>query len=374
MARTIAIALAIGLALAGRLQADPGVLRVGTSGDYAPFSLGGAGFDVDVAAALAKDLGLRVEWVRFRWPELRSMIEAGRFDVAMSGITWRPERAVVGRTTRAIAQGGPCLVGDPAAVLVAVNHGGVLEAWARRRFAGDSVLAVDDNLSMPMLFAGGAVGAFVTDSFELAGWRRSGAPIECDPPRDRKVYWIGPSRAAELGARIDRWLADNEPRLEDLRLRWFGQGAPRDDLDDLVDQLARRIAFMPYVAAWKRAHGLPIEDPAREKVVLADTTRVARARGLDETSVREFFTLQIDLAKTVERRAASGPPTLDLEREIRPALSQIGQAIVERLAALAPVEPSRLSSERLVPLGELLTPDEISKLRNALVAVRKGAS
>ena len=70
------------------------MLRVGTSGDYAPFSLDGRGFDVDVADALAKHLGMRVEWVHFRWPELRSMIDAGRFDVAMSGVTWRPDRAV----------------------------------------------------------------------------------------------------------------------------------------------------------------------------------------------------------------------------------------------------------------------------------------
>jgi len=207
-----------------------------------------------------------------------------------------------------------------------------------------------------------------------SGWRRQGATIECDPPRDRKVYWTAPPGATELGAHIDRWLADNEPRLEDLRVRWFGRRARRDDLDDLVDQLARRLAFMPYVASWKQAHGLPIEDPARESVVLADTERSARTHGLDETSVRQFFALQIDLAKAVERRAANRPATLDLEREIRPALSQIGRTIVERLAVLAPIEPSRLTDERLVPLGELLAPDEISTLRRALVAVRKGAS
>src|SRR5262249_58714033 len=132
------------------------------------------------------------------------------------------------------------------------------------------------------------------------------------------------------------WLADNEPRLEALRVRWFGRRAPRDDLDDLVDQLARRLAFMPYVAAWKHAHGLPVEDPAREKAVLADTERAARAHGLDEASVRKFFAFQIDLAKAVERRAASGTATLDLEREIRPTLWQIGQRIVERLAPRAP--------------------------------------
>ncbi len=375
MARTIPFVLAVGLALAAPLRADPGVLRVGTSGDYAPFSLSGRGFDVEVAGALAKDLGLRIQWVPLRWSELRSMIGAGRFDVAMSGITWRPERAVVGWMTRAVAQGGPCVVGNPAATLVAVNRGGVLEAWARRRFAQESVVTVEDNGSMPMLLAGGAVGAFVTDSFELAGWRRRlRAPVECDPPRDRKVYWVAPSSAVDLGARIDRWIGDNEGLLEVLRARWLGQRAPRDDLDDLIDQLARRLAFMPHVASWKRAHGVPLEDLPREEIVLANAEGAARAHGLDATTVRELFELQIDLAKAVERRASADAAPLDLEREIRPALSRIGERIIERLAALAPLDPSRLTAERLVPLGELLAPGEIAKLRGALASVRKGSS
>jgi cyclohexadienyl dehydratase len=371
----MAFALAAALALAGPLRAEPAELRVGTSGDYAPFSVSGRGFDVEVAIALAKDLGLGVEWVSFRWPELRSMVDAGRFDVAMSGITWRPERAVLGWMTRAVAQGGPCVVGDSAAAVVAVNRGGVLEAWARRRFAASSLVAVDDNRSLPMMLDGGAVGAVVTDSFELAGWRhRLRAPEACEPPRDRKVYWVAPARAGDLGARIDRWIADNEPRLEDLRARWLGGRAPRDDLDDLIDQLARRLAFMPYVASWKRAHGAPVEDPAREKTVLGDAERAARAHALDPESVRELFAVQIRLAKAVEGRAAIGPAPLDLEREIRPAISQIGERIVERLAALVPIDPSRLGDERLVPLGELLVPEEIAKLRAALGAVRKGSS
>src|SRR3954467_6037919 len=50
-------------------------LRVGTSGDYAPFSIRDAagtvrGFDADVAVALARDLGFELEWVGFRWPTL----------------------------------------------------------------------------------------------------------------------------------------------------------------------------------------------------------------------------------------------------------------------------------------------------------------
>jgi cyclohexadienyl dehydratase len=355
------------------------LLRVGTSGDYAPFSLRGRGFDVDVATALARDLGFSIRWVTFRWPELRASVAADRFDVAMSGVTWRPERAVVGWMSRAVAQGGPCTVGDARAGTIVVNRGGVLESWARRRFATAPVLAVDDNLSLPMLFEGGAAAAFVTDSFELKSHPpNAGVPVRCEPERDRKVYWIAPSRADDLGPRIDRWLADNESRVDALRRRWLGSSALRSDLDDLIDQLARRMAFMPAVAAWKHAHDSPIEDPERERRVLEPAERTARDHGLDAASVRRVFELQIDLAKSIERRnvETAGPALsqvegLDLDHEIRPALSRIGDRIVEALAAAAPIDPEGLGADRLAPLGELLSTEEIARLVAALVDVRR---
>ncbi|MGH7860287.1 MAG: transporter substrate-binding domain-containing protein, partial [Candidatus Binatia bacterium] len=94
-------AMVLVAALGPRAGAD--VLRVGTSGDYPPFSAGGKGFDVEVAELLAADLGLRLEWVTFRWPELDERLAAGDFDVAMSGVTWRADRALVGWMTRAVA-------------------------------------------------------------------------------------------------------------------------------------------------------------------------------------------------------------------------------------------------------------------------------
>ena len=372
MASKTLIAAALTLAFAaGALGAEP-ALRVGTSDDYPPFSLHGRGFDVDVAQALARDLGVHIAWVRFRWPELRADVAADRFDVAMSGITWRPERAVIGWMSRAVAQGGPCIVGDPASGPIAVNRGGVLESWARRRFAADRLVAIDDNLSLPMLLAGGAVGAFVTDSFELSSrLRPAQAAVRCEPERDRKVYWIAPARAAELGPRIDRWLGENEGRFTELRARWLGRAASRGEVDNLIDQIARRFAFMPAVGAWKRARGAPIEDPEREQAVLAAAERTARANGLDAESVRRFFAVQIDLAKSIEQRADRNTSPLDLEKEVRPALSRIGERIVEGLAAVAPLDPGVLDEDRLAPLGELLNDQERARLRSALIEVRR---
>ncbi|HEY0469259.1 MAG TPA: transporter substrate-binding domain-containing protein, partial [Polyangiaceae bacterium] len=87
-------------------------LRVGTSGDYAPFSTldqdgKPRGFDAEIAAALAQDLGFDLEWVGFRWPTLQTQLQNSEFDLAMSGVTWQPTRAVTGYLTRAVARGGP---------------------------------------------------------------------------------------------------------------------------------------------------------------------------------------------------------------------------------------------------------------------------
>src|SRR5262249_57480817 len=135
-----------------------------TSADYSAFAVGGRGFDIDAAEAMARDFGMRIEWVRFRWPELRGEVRTDLFDVAMSGITWRPERAVIGWMSRAVAQGGPCVVGDPHAGRVAVNRGVVLESWAHQRFAPQSILSVDDNLSLFKHLESGTASALVSTS------------------------------------------------------------------------------------------------------------------------------------------------------------------------------------------------------------------
>src|ERR1700741_3231406 len=69
-----------------------GTLRVGMTGDYAPFSLLDGttgkfrGFDVDMAEALGKTLGVKVEFVKTAWPQLAKDFEAENFDVAMGGV------------------------------------------------------------------------------------------------------------------------------------------------------------------------------------------------------------------------------------------------------------------------------------------------
>ena len=69
-----------------------GTLRVGTTGDYAPFSYRTAegalaGIDIDLAQAFAESLGLKLELVETSWPTLTADLQRGAFDLALSGIS-----------------------------------------------------------------------------------------------------------------------------------------------------------------------------------------------------------------------------------------------------------------------------------------------
>jgi len=347
-------------------------LRVGTSGDYAPFSLRAAdgtirGFDADIAAALARDLDLELEWVSFRWPTLQSQLASGEFDVAMGGVTWQPTRGVLGYLTRAVARGGPCVLGDEQARRVAVNHGGVLEAWARSHFADRQLVIVEANQTLPELLASGRAGAIVTDSFERKAFERPGWQVRCEPPLARKVYWLSPNQA-QLAVRIEDWLRTHTALIESAQQRWFGERQPLDALGNLTDLLARRMAFAPFVAGAKEKLALPIEDLPREKVVLDSAAASAQKFALPEARAREFFALQIELSKAVQRRMSEST-NLDLAQQIRPALNELGDRILS--AVVEARNTGQLAKSSLADLT-VLSPWLNEEERKQLLATLQG--
>jgi polar amino acid transport system substrate-binding protein len=58
------------------------------------------GFEVELAAAIARELGVRAEFVQQDWSNLVASLERGSFDVAMNGLEVTPARASVVRFTR----------------------------------------------------------------------------------------------------------------------------------------------------------------------------------------------------------------------------------------------------------------------------------
>jgi cystine transport system substrate-binding protein len=92
----ILVALAF---LAGAASADDlakvkaaGALRVGTEGDYSPFTFKDAkgtlvGFDVEIAQEVAKRLGVKAVFTEGKWDGLIAGLDANRYDAVINEVT-----------------------------------------------------------------------------------------------------------------------------------------------------------------------------------------------------------------------------------------------------------------------------------------------
>jgi cyclohexadienyl dehydratase len=379
---------------------------VGTSGDYAPFSIDRdgklEGYDVEIARRFARDTGRRLELVRFAWPQLVPDLQAGKFDVAMGGVTIRPERALVGRFTRPVAQTGAIVLtrGGLArsaddigrrGVRLAVNAGGHLERVARRLFPAASIMAVPDNRMLPRLLRDGGADAVLTDDVEAPSFEDEIPYIARVGPvtHDRKAYLAADGVLAD---ELDAWLRARaiDGTLDELSRHWLGpsRGAARtafdSDLDALLALVDLRLAFMPAVAAAKETTGRPVEDAAQEARVLETAREQGIARGLDPTAVDALVRAQLAAARAAQQEFLATPrdrrpavEALDLVREARPTLATLMDGIVARAAdvarapkALAGLDPGLLAAA----FDPLVAPRaERIGIARAIVALRRSA-
>ena len=359
----------------------PAPLRVGSSGDYAPFSFttdgaaldGGPydGFDVALARAFAHDAGRPLELVRVRWPELEPALRDGRFDLAWTGVTMRPDRSLAGRFGVAVAesgavalvrQGGPfgdldALARGPARI--AVNAGGHLEQVTRTCFPAATVIAVPDNTQVRQTLLDGSADAVVTDSQEAPGWLRGASDLRVLGPftRDRKAPLLQ-AEDAELARALDTWLLAREAdgTLPRLRREWLAGADAQPTATPLAALLAaidERFSLMPLVAETKRRTGRAVEDAAQEARVLDAAVRSAREEAQragipapSDAAVRALFRTLIDAASALQREVLAKPANRapatdgpDLETVIRPALARVGQRLVFLLVRLSETPP-----------------------------------
>ncbi len=383
MSRVLRVLVAV-LGLAAPAAAEtPRTLRVGTSGDYAPFSAASAdaegrfeGFDPAVARRFADERGFELEWVRFAWPELEADLAAGRFDVAMSGVTVRPERSLAGRFTVPVARSGAlALVSEDSAyrsvedlriagVRVGVNAGGHLEKVARAAFPRATLHAIPGNENVLPALLAGSVDAVVTDDLEAPGWLEQAPGHRALGPfsRDRKAYLVR-ADLPELARDLDAWLLAREANgtLDALREEQLGPGAAQEiatPLRALLAAVDERLDLMPLVARAKRERELPVRDPEQEQRVLEAATRAARDAArragvvpIPDRWVHALFRAQIDAGAALQtyalaRPGAGAPSAPDLDGALRPALARIGERIAECLARLpGPLDPGAVERE-----------------------------
>ncbi|HVX46889.1 MAG TPA: chorismate mutase [Mycobacteriales bacterium] len=113
----------------------------------------------------------------------------------------------------------------------------------------------------------------------------------------------------------------------------------------LAGIVEQRIALADIVAEAKWPTRGPVDDPAREKVVLDAAAAGAVERGLDPDSARVFFRDQIEASKVVQYGLfshwgavpADEPTEVPDLSKIRPILDQITGRLLDTLKATQPI-------------------------------------
>lgn len=166
---------------------ERGTLRVGTTGDFNPMSIKDTatntltGFDIDAMTELAKDMGVKVEFVSAEWATLVNGIVADRFDI-FSGASLSMARAkTVAFSDPYIYAGTVPLINKKAGnkitgwdginspnVTVAVLMGTVFEQQARAHFPKAKVRAIEKPATGYQEVLAGRAQVTITSNVEAA--------------------------------------------------------------------------------------------------------------------------------------------------------------------------------------------------------------
>jgi cyclohexadienyl dehydratase len=207
-----------------------GVLRVGTTGDYKPFSFRAPdgsyhGADIAMARSLAASLGVKLVFVPTEWAKLSQDFAADRFDVAVGGVTILPAReAIADFSTATVVDGKRPIVRcadrerfdsiaaiNQPGVRVVVNPGASNEAFARANFPRATLTVFPDNVTIFDEIAAGREDLMVTDGIEvdhqvLMHKALCAAAVPAPFTRLEKAYML--PRDPAFVAAVDAWWAD----------------------------------------------------------------------------------------------------------------------------------------------------------------------
>ena len=221
---------------------ERGVLKVGTAGDYQPMSYldpetgSYVGFDAELAEDLAESLGVDVEFVETSWPTLMDDTLAGKFDLAICGITItdaRKEQALMsdgylenGKTVLCRAEDAGKYTSLKAInrpeVRVMENPGGTNEKFAIENLPDATLIIHDVNQEIPDLVASGKADVMITEVVE-AGYYvgqddRLAAPLIYEPFTRGELGVLMPKGSEALLDYVNDFLAKEKEsgRIDEL--------------------------------------------------------------------------------------------------------------------------------------------------------------
>jgi len=197
------------LALAGHLEdiAARGTIRIGTTGDYIPMSYLNPetgryeGIDAELSELIAGSLGVKIEYVPTTWPTLTEDTLAGKFDIALCGISRNFARAKSMAMSDAYGEGifGKTILCRKAdakkfktisdlnrpEVRIMINPGGTNEKFARANLSRAQLIVHNDNADIPRQIAEGSADIMITETVEAAQYinkdARLAAPLINEP-------------------------------------------------------------------------------------------------------------------------------------------------------------------------------------------------
>ena len=257
--RTLALTLAVvGTALAGSAMAqtksklqqilERGTLRVGTTGDFNPMSVRDPatnsykGFDIDAMQQLAKDMGVKIEWVPAEWATLVAGITSDRFDI-FSGASLSIARAKTVAFSAPYLEAGtvPMVLKSNAGnikgwadlnkrgVTIAVLMGTVFEEQARAHFPLATVKAIEKPATGFQEVLAGRATATITSNIEagtLAQTYPNLAVVSGAELRNKRPFAFPlPQNDAVWINFVNNWVAlkQSEGFFDTLEAKWLGK-------------------------------------------------------------------------------------------------------------------------------------------------------
>ena len=223
-------------------------IRIGTSGDYQPFSFLNPktnqyeGMDIALAQKLADALGVKVTFVRFKWPDLTNDLLADKFDIAMGGIGRNLARGKVLAYTGSYMTFGTCPLvrkGDeskysdlPAidrpGVKVVLNQGGLNDRHFSATLKQATILRHNKNEEIALKVKDGTADVWITDNVEALFWAQQFPDLMAVNPQrtftvGTKGYMIRQGDQVFLNW-LNLWLDQMflEGEIQKLQQQWLG--------------------------------------------------------------------------------------------------------------------------------------------------------
>jgi len=167
---------------------ESGFLRVGTTGDYAPFSSENMssgeleGIDIDLAKSLAAKLKVNIVFIKTSWPGLMDDLTRLKYDVAMSGVSITKTRSKKAYFSNPYHVGGKVPISlcsnadlfsslekiDREGIILIVNPGGTNEKYLDRNIKYATKMLHQNNKTIFSQIIDGKADLMITDKIEVS--------------------------------------------------------------------------------------------------------------------------------------------------------------------------------------------------------------